>query len=112
LYEVYDLAVLTAATLSATGLSLTATRGEFVIVFHALRSFLTALLAMLAALLAALLAATISSLAAALLATASRCLLAGTLILAASTHVSLLIVLLHSIVCHCCLSLPCSNELL
>jgi predicted Co/Zn/Cd cation transporter (cation efflux family) len=65
LYEVYDLAVLTAATLSTTGLSLTATRGEFVIAFHALhalRSLLTALLA--------LLAATISSLAA-LLTTAS-----------------------------------------
>jgi Ser/Thr protein kinase RdoA (MazF antagonist) len=66
LYEVYDLAVLTAATLSTTGLSLTATRGEFVVVFHALRSLLTALLAVLAGLLAA----TISSLAA-LLTTAS-----------------------------------------
>jgi uncharacterized membrane protein len=73
LYEVYDLAVLTAATLSTTGLSLTATRGEFIVVFHALhalRSFFTALLAMLAGLLTALLAATISSLAA-LLTTAS-----------------------------------------
>jgi predicted Co/Zn/Cd cation transporter (cation efflux family) len=70
LYEVYDLAVLTAATLSTTGLSLTATRGEFVVVFHALRSLLTALLAVLAGLLAGLLAATISSLAA-LLTTAS-----------------------------------------
>jgi hypothetical protein len=97
LYEVYELAVLSAATLSTT-LSLTAS-GEFVVVFHAfaLRSFLTALLTMLT-LLAGLLTA--------LLATASRCLLAGALILAAGTHVPLLIVLFHSVVCHCCLFLP------
>ena len=96
LYEVYELAVLTTAILS-TGLSLTAS-GEFVVVFHAfaLRSLLTALLAVLAGLLTTLLA------------TASGCLLteALILILAAGTHVSLLIVVLHSVICHCCLSLP------
>ena len=57
MYEVYDLAILTAAILS-TGLSLTAS-GEFVVIFHALRSLLTALLTMLtllAGLLTALLA--------------------------------------------------------
>jgi uncharacterized membrane protein len=94
LYEVNELAILTAAILF-TRLSLTAS-GEFIIVFHAfaLRSFLTAMLTLLAGLLTALLA------------TASRCLLA------AGTHVPLLIVLLHSVVCHCCLSSHCSNELL
>ena len=68
LYEVYDLAILTAAILS-TGLALTAS-GEFVVVFHVSRSFLatelTTLLALLLACLLTLLALLVT------LATASR----------------------------------------
>ncbi len=96
MYEVYELAILTATILS-TALSLTAS-GEFVVIFHAF-AFLAALLALLA-----LLAGLLTALLTALLATASWCLLTlltEALILAAGTHVSLLlIVLLHSVVCH------------
>jgi hypothetical protein len=114
LYEVYELAILTTAILSTAILSLTAS-GEFVVVFHPLRSFLAAELTTLLAMLSVL--ACLLTLLALLtaLATASRCLLSDVLILTAAhvslLLVSLLLVVLHSVICHVVSSSHCSMVL-
>jgi hypothetical protein len=109
----YELTILATAILAAASLSTgLCTTGAEIVVFHvSLVLALTEIASLLAATVASSMLATLLTLLATLLAAASRRLLTKILafVTTGTTHVSLEIVVLHSVICHVCL-LPCVRQ--